>query len=125
VTIIKSDRVPQGRKKTHFSTPSVAPPGLLPFLAANPTVETVGYFLSCLRHWNRAVCFYILANPIRAGLIKESERWPFCGAVIPGYPRLHPLDEDFWPKFWKIFGQARQPEAGDRKLPPRNQQKQG
>jgi hypothetical protein len=35
------------------------------------------------------------------------------------------LDEDFWPKFWKIFGQARQPEAGDRKLPPRNQQKQG
>jgi REP element-mobilizing transposase RayT len=68
------------------------------------------------------ICFYILANPIRAQLIKESETWPFCGAVIPGYPKLHPLDEDFWPKFWKIFQTARQPDAGDRKLPPRNPQ---
>jgi REP element-mobilizing transposase RayT len=41
------------------------------------------------------ICFYILANPVRAKLIKESERWSFCGAVIPGYPKLHPLDEDF------------------------------
>jgi putative transposase len=66
------------------------------------------------------VCFYILANPVRAGLIKELEIWPFCGAVMPGYPKLHPLDKDYWPKFWKIFGQAREPKAGNRKLPPRN-----
>jgi hypothetical protein len=64
------------------------------------------------------ICFYILANPIRAQLIKETEIWPFCGTVIAGYPKLHPLDEDFWPKFWKIFQAARQPDAGDRKLPP-------
>jgi REP element-mobilizing transposase RayT len=62
------------------------------------------------------ICFYILANPIRAGLIKEPERWPFCGAVIPGYPRLHPLEEDFWPKFWKFYMAARLPDAGGRKL---------
>jgi putative transposase len=68
------------------------------------------------------VCFYILDNPVRAELVKEPAAWPFCGAIIPGYPKLHPLDENFWPKFWKIFGQARQPEAGSRKLPPRSQQ---
>ena len=66
------------------------------------------------------VCFYILANPVRAGLIKESETWPFCGAVVPGYPRLDPLAEDFWPLFWRLFGQFRQPDAGERTLPPRN-----
>ena len=64
------------------------------------------------------ICFYILANPVRAGLINISERWPFCGAVVTGYPRLHPQDEDFWPKFWKLYAAARAPDAGDRKLPP-------
>jgi REP element-mobilizing transposase RayT len=65
------------------------------------------------------ICFYILANPVRAQLTKESERWPYGGAIVPGYPKLHPLDEDFWPKFWKLFEQYRQPEASKRKLPPR------
>jgi len=66
------------------------------------------------------ICFYILANPVRAHLTKESEVWPFCGAVVPGYPRLHPLAEGFWPLFWKLFRQFRQPDAGEKKLPPRN-----
>jgi putative transposase len=61
------------------------------------------------------ICFYILANPIRAGLIKETEIWPFCGAIVPGYPQLHPLAEDFWPKFWKLYLVARAPDAGDLK----------
>ncbi|HEY5234197.1 MAG TPA: hypothetical protein VIK35_11745 [Verrucomicrobiae bacterium] len=68
------------------------------------------------------ICFYILANPVRAGLINESENWPYCGAIMPGYPNLHPLDEDFWPKFWKLYLAARAPDAGNQKLPPRNQQ---
>ena len=59
------------------------------------------------------ICFYILANPVRAGLIKESEIWPFCGAIVPGYPDLHPLDEDFWPQFWKLYLAALAPDAGD------------
>ena len=64
------------------------------------------------------ICFYILANPVRAKLIKEAERWPFCGAIVPGYPKLHPLDDDFWPKFWKLFQQMRQPDAANIKIPP-------
>jgi len=59
------------------------------------------------------ICFYILANPVRAGLIKESESWPFCGAIVPGYPKLNPLEEDFWPRFWKLYLAARSPDAGD------------
>ncbi len=41
-----------------------------------------------------AVCHYILNNPIRAELILPRERWPCCGAVVPGYPTLHPLKEE-------------------------------
>jgi hypothetical protein len=46
-------------------------------------------------------------------LTKETERWPFCGAIVAGYPKLHPLEEDFWPRFWKLFQQMRQPDAGN------------
>jgi putative transposase len=69
------------------------------------------------------ICFYILANPVRAKLVKETKPWPYCGAIIPGYPKFHPLAEDFWPKFWKLFQEFRQPDAGERKLPPRSSQK--
>ena len=64
------------------------------------------------------VCFYIAANPVRAELIGEKEVWPFTGCVIPGYPKLNPLKEDYWPKFWRVFGKLRQPDAGDIKRPP-------
>jgi REP element-mobilizing transposase RayT len=63
------------------------------------------------------VCFYILANPVRAKLIKETGVWPFCGAVVPGYPGLHPLEEDFWPLFWKLYAAAHAPDAGNIKRP--------
>jgi REP element-mobilizing transposase RayT len=59
------------------------------------------------------ICFYILANPVRAELIKEPETWPFCGAIVPGYPDLHPVEEDFWPKFWKLYLAALAPDAGN------------
>ncbi len=65
------------------------------------------------------ICFYILANPVRAGLIKESETWPFCGAIIPGYPKMHPSEENYWPLFWKLYRQNCQLDASKRKLPPR------
>jgi len=69
------------------------------------------------------ICFYILANPVRAGLVKETEIWPYQGAAIPGYPTLQPLKDDFWPKFWELFQRQRQPDAGERKLPLRSSHK--
>lgn len=58
------------------------------------------------------VCFYIADNPRRKELVKHPDEWKFCGAVIPGYPALHPLEEDFWPKFWKLYFAALDPDAG-------------
>jgi len=55
------------------------------------------------------VCFYILANPVRAELAKHETEWPFSGAIVPGYPDLYPFQEDFWELFWKIYYQHREP----------------
>jgi putative transposase len=64
------------------------------------------------------VCFYIAANPIRAGLMGEKETWPFTGCVVPGYPKLHPSDENFGPTFWRIYGKLRHADSGNIKRPP-------
>ena len=63
------------------------------------------------------VCFYILDNPVKAELVAKPEDWNFNGAIVPGYPTLHPLGEYFWEKFWKLYAQAHQPEAGNIKRP--------
>ena len=65
-----------------------------------------------------ATCFYIGANPVRAELVTDPVQWPFTGCVVPGYPKLHPLAEGFWPKFWKIYSAARHPDAGNLVRPP-------
>src|SRR5579884_955637 len=49
------------------------------------------------------ICFYISANPVRSGLIAETGAWPYTGCIIPGYPKLDPVREDYWQKFWTIF----------------------
>jgi REP element-mobilizing transposase RayT len=49
------------------------------------------------------VCFYVSANPVRAKLVEQAGDWPFAGAVVPGFPALHPAQEDFWEKFWKLY----------------------
>jgi REP element-mobilizing transposase RayT len=64
------------------------------------------------------VCFYIAANPVRAKLIKETGTWPFTGCLVPGYPKLNPMDEAFWPKFWRIYGKLRHADAGNIIRPP-------
>ncbi len=58
------------------------------------------------------VCAYILANPVRAAMVDRPDAWRFNGAVIPGYPKLHPLDTGFWEKFWRRYRQVRHPDAG-------------
>ncbi len=64
------------------------------------------------------VCHYILDNPRAAELVKTPKEWPFSGAVVPGYPTLHPLQEGFWAKFWKLYAQTRHPDAGNMVRPP-------
>ena len=49
-----------------------------------------------------STCFYIAENPVRARLVTKATEWAFTGCIVPGYPTLHPLAEDFWEKFWRI-----------------------
>ncbi|MEX1120004.1 MAG: hypothetical protein WEB60_14550 [Terrimicrobiaceae bacterium] len=46
------------------------------------------------------VAEYILANPIRAGLLGDASQWPFAGCLVPGYPSLDPHASDYWNSFW-------------------------
>jgi len=64
------------------------------------------------------VCNYIQENPLRAELVQHPAEWRFSGAIVPGYPTLHPLQENFWPKFWKLYSQAKHPDAGKILRPP-------
>ncbi|HKI69604.1 MAG TPA: hypothetical protein VKA67_08450 [Verrucomicrobiae bacterium] len=64
------------------------------------------------------VCHYILDNPLRADLAKNPDEWPFSGSIVPGYPALHALQKNFWPKFRKIYAQKRHPDAGKILRPP-------
>jgi putative transposase len=52
-------------------------------------------------------CFYILDNPHRKGFVSHPRDWQYLGAVVPGYPFLHPLAEEFWELFWKIYMKGR------------------
>jgi hypothetical protein len=54
----------------------------------------------------------------RRRALQHAKDWPFAGAIVPGYPELHPLEEDFWLLFWKLYLAARAPDAGDIKRPP-------
>jgi len=54
-------------------------------------------------------CFYVLDNPRRKGLVEHPKDWPYLGAVVPGYPFLHPLADDYWESFWKLYRQKREP----------------
>lgn len=64
------------------------------------------------------VCFYILNNPVAADVVSKPGEWKFSGAIVPGYPTLHPLKDDYWEKFWKLYQRMRQPDAGNIKRPP-------
>jgi len=58
-------------------------------------------------------CFYVMDNPRRRGLVEHPCEWPHLGTVVPGYPFLHPLAEDFWEMFWKLYEQQREPTPND------------
>ncbi|MFT6618773.1 MAG: REP element-mobilizing transposase RayT [Limisphaerales bacterium] len=61
---------------------------------------------------------YIVENPVRAGLMEDSREGESRGAIIPGYPTLHPLQDGYWEKFWKLYLQKRHPDAAKIKRPP-------
>jgi REP element-mobilizing transposase RayT len=65
-----------------------------------------------------STCFYVLDNPRRRGLVSHPRDWSHLGAMVPGYPFLHPLEDDFWPMFWKFHGKHREPTPTEPPSPP-------
>lgn len=63
-------------------------------------------------------CGYVVENPLRAGLVEDPNEWEFTGTVVPGYPTLHPLRDQFWDRFWRIYFKLREPDAGGLARPP-------
>lgn len=50
----------------------------------------------------REMAWYIQQNPVRSKLVTHESEWPYLGCMIPGYPALHPLEEGYWGRFWRI-----------------------
>ena len=46
---------------------------------------------------------YILANPVRAGLVQKWQDYTYLGALLPGYPDLDRRDANFNDRFWKLL----------------------
>ncbi len=46
---------------------------------------------------------YVIQNPVRSGLVTEARDWSYGGCLLPGYPRLHLFQDDYWEKFWRIY----------------------
>jgi REP element-mobilizing transposase RayT len=46
--------------------------------------------------------FYIVENPVRAGLTSQAREWPFSGAQAAGYPDLDWRLADFATRLWAI-----------------------
>lgn len=62
-----------------------------------------------------AVAHYIFENPVRKELCADRRKYPFSGALVPGYPDMDPRDEDYWERFWRVYaklcGSAGEPES--------------
>jgi len=63
-------------------------------------------------------CFYTLANPVRAELVKREVDWPYGGAIIPGYPDVQPMEGGYWELFWKLYVAERETEPPPPRTPP-------
>ena len=55
---------------------------------------------------------YIARNPERAKLIPADQfrSYPYSDCLLPGYPELKLWQNDFWPRFWRIYSFLRQQE---------------
>jgi REP element-mobilizing transposase RayT len=55
-----------------------------------------------VRNAFEGVAWYIIENPVRAGLCAHVEEYPYSGCVVPGYPDMEIHHKDFWERFWRI-----------------------
>jgi hypothetical protein len=46
---------------------------------------------------------YILENPVRGGLVRSFDEYPYLDCCVPGYPDLDVCAADYWELFWRIY----------------------
>jgi REP element-mobilizing transposase RayT len=46
---------------------------------------------------------YTLDNPVRGNLAEQSERYPYAGCALPGFPSCTPFQKDYWDVFWSFY----------------------
>jgi hypothetical protein len=51
------------------------------------------------------LAWYVLENPVEAGLTKDADSWPFSGCVVPGHPGWTVFHDEYWESFWKWYGE--------------------
>jgi putative transposase len=98
--------------RTHFA-PELAPARLQPQAHDHVLRET-----SSGRNILRTAISYDLLNPVRKGLVNSPKDWVWHGCVVPGYPKLHPLDDHFEDVFWRLYSRQRDPRCDAHTLPP-------
>jgi len=84
----------------HYSTPVIAP-----FAWQREPFDHVLRENERSRGALCSVCDYVLANPVRQHLAATSWQYAFSGALVPGFPDMHPSREDFWDVLWRAHEQ--------------------
>ena len=51
--------------------------------------------------------YYVLQNPVRAGIVGTASEYAYSGCMVPGYPDLDVHDAEFWRKFWTVYEKRR------------------
>jgi len=97
--------------RTHFSR-AIAPARFQHqaydsvYRESNGNVDTV-------RRWIE----YAVLNPVMDKQASQPEDWPWMGSMVPGIPRIHPLEARFWELFGRLRNERRDP-ACDRHVRP-------
>ena len=69
--------------------------------------------LDSIRRWIQ----YAVQNPVMEQLAGSPDQWPWMGCLVPGIPRLHPLEDRFWDTFGRLHRERRDPDC-DRHVRP-------
>jgi REP element-mobilizing transposase RayT len=56
---------------------------------------------------------YIRQNPVRAGIVKVAEAYPYTGCVVPGYPEMRVFAADYWIRYARVMTYLKGRSGGD------------
>ena len=97
--------------RTHLAR--IILPAALQHQAYDSVYQESNHSIDSIRRWIQ----YAAQNPVMAHLAGSPDQWPWMGCVVPGIPRLHPLEDRFWDVFGRLHRERRHPDC-DRHVRP-------